>query len=153
MITLILILILSIAIISVVVDNKSRYGNDNAELVFMASVFCLIIFLIPLIALLMSVSNGSTIDSKIELYQSQNTEIESKVQATVASYLAHEKQTYKDLKPDNAIAVVSAYPELHSNELVKKQIEVYEDNNKKILGLKEEKLNQSVYKWWLYFGR
>ena len=72
MITLILILILAIAIISVVVDNKSRYGNDKAELVFMASVFCLIIFLIPLIALLMSVSNGSTIDSKIELYQSQN---------------------------------------------------------------------------------
>lgn len=153
MITLILILILAIAIISVVVDNKSRYGNDKAELAFMASVFCLIIFLIPLIALLMSVSNGSTIDSKIELYQSQNTEIESKVQVTVASYLTHERQTYKDLKPDNAIAVVSAYPELHSNELVKKQIEVYEDNNRKILGLKEEKLNQSVYKWWLYFGR
>lgn len=153
MITLILILILAIAIISVVVDNKSRYGNDTAEFIFEISVFCLVIFLIPFIALLMSVSNGSTIDSRIELYQSQNTEIESKVQATVASYLAHERQTYKDLKPDNAIAVVSAYPELHSNELVKKQIEVYEDNNKKILGLKEEKLNQSVYKWWLYFGR
>ena len=153
MITLILILILAIAIISVVVDNKSRYGNDKAGFIFEVSVFCLVIFLIPFIALLMSVSNGSTIDSRIELYQSQNTEIESKVQATVASYLAHEKQTYKDLKPDNAIAVVSAYPELHSNELVKKQIEVYEDNNKKILGLKEEKLNQSVYRWWLYFGR
>lgn len=153
MITLILILILAIAIISVVVDNKSRYGNDKAGFIFEISVFCLVIFLIPFIALLMSVSNGLTIDSKIELYQSQNAEIESKVQATVASYLAHEKQTYKDLKPDNAIAVVSAYPELHSNELVKKQIEVYEDNNKKILGLKEEKLNQSVYKWWLFFGR
>ena len=153
MITLILILILAIAIISVVVDNKSRYGNDTAKFIFEISVFCLVIFLIPFIALLMSVSNGPTIDSRIELYQSQNAEIESKVQATVASYLTHEKQTYKDLKPDNAIAVVSAYPELHSNELVKKQIEVYEDNNKKILGLKEEKLNQSVYKWWLYFGR
>lgn len=153
MITLILILILAIAIISVVVDNKSRYGNDKAGSIFEVSVFCLVIFLIPFIALLMSVLNGSTIDSRIELYQSQNTEIESKVQATVASYLAHEKQAYKDLKPDNAIAVVSAYPELHSNELVKKQIEVYEDNNKKILGLKEEKLNQSVYRWWLYFGR
>ncbi len=153
MITFILILILAIAIISVVVNNKSRYGSDKAEFVFIASVFCLVIFLIPFIALLMSVSNGPTIDSRIELYQSQNAEIESKVQATVASYLTHEKQTYKDLKPDNAIAVVSAYPELHSNELVKKQIEVYEDNNKKILGLKEEKLNQSVYKWWLFFGR
>ncbi len=104
-------------------------------------------------ALLVNITNGRTIDSKIELYQTQNTEIESKIQATVASYLAHERQTYKDLKPDNAIAVVSAYPELHSNELVKKQIEVYEDNNKKIMGLKEEKLNQSVYKWWLYFGK
>ena len=153
MITLILILILAIAIISVVVDNKSRYGNDTAKFIFEISVFCLVIFLIPFIALLMSVSNGPTIDSRIELYQSQNAEIESKVQATVASYLTHEKQTYKDLKPDNAIAVVSAYPELHSNELVKKQIEVYEDNNKKILGLKEENLNQSVYKWWLFFGR
>ena len=153
MITLILILILAIAIISVVVNNKSRYGSDKAGFIFEVSVFCLVIFLIPFIALLMSVSNGSTIDSRIELYQSQNTEIESKVQATVASYLAHEKQAYRDLKPNNAIAVVSAYPELHSNELVKKQIEVYEDNNRKILGLKEEKLNQSVYKWWLYFGR
>jgi hypothetical protein len=153
MITLILILILAIAIISVVVDNKSRYGNDTAKFIFEISVFCLVIFLIPFIALLMSVSNGPTIDSRIELYQSQNAEIESKVQATVASYLTHEKQTYKDLKPDNAIAVVSAYHELHSNELVQKQIEVYEDNNKKILGLKEEKLNQSVYKWWLFFGR
>lgn len=153
MLTLILILILAIAITSVVVNNKSRYGSDSAEFAFTVSVFCLVIFLIPFIALLMSVSNGSTIDSRIELYQSQNAEIESKIQATVASYLAHEKQAYRDLKPDNAIAVVSAYPELHSNELVKKQIEVYEDNNKKILGLKEEKLNQSVYKWWLFFGR
>ncbi len=114
------------------------------------------IFVIPLfiqILLIASLISGLNLDSRIELYQSQNAEIESKVQATVASYLAHEKQAYRDLKPDNAIAVVSAYPELHSNELVKKQIEVYEDNNKKILGLKEEKLNQSVYKWWLYFGR
>ena len=105
------------------------------------------------ILLIASLISGLNLDSRIELYQSQNAEIESKIQATVASYLAHEKQAYRDLKPDNAIAVVSAYPELHSNELVKKQIEVYEDNNKKILGLKEEKLNQSVYKWWLYFGR
>lgn len=153
MITFILILILAIAIISVIVNNKSRYGSDKAEFVFIASVFCLVVFLTLFITLLISISNGQIIDSRIELYQSQNTEIESKIQATVANYLAHEKQTYKDLKPDNAITVALAYPELHSNELIKKQIEVYEDNNKKILGLKEEKLAQSVYKWWLYFGR
>ena len=139
-----------ICIVSWLLDQESE---GIAGLVYVLSSMGLIVSLVAFAILLISISNGSTIDSKIELYQSQNAEIESKVQATVASYLAHEKQTYKDLKPDNAIAVVSAYPELHSNELVKKQIEVYEDNNKKIMGLKEEKLNQSVYKWWLYFGK
>ena len=153
MIGLICVFLLAILIMSIHIDKKSRYGNDCAVYVSAASILGLIIIFMLFVCLLGVVSSGSMIDSKIELYQSQNAEIESKVQATVASYLAHEKQTYKDLKPDNAIAVVSAYPELHSNELVKKQIEVYEDNNKKIMGLKEEKLNQTIYKWWLYFGR
>lgn len=151
MISLILVLLLITCAVSWFIYQA--FDSDGAWLVWSISSTGIIIFLITFIGLLVGVLNGQTIDSKIELYQSQNTEIESKIQATVASYLAHEKQTYKDLKPDNAIAVVSAYPELHSNELVKKQVEVYEDNNKKILGLKEEKLNQSIYKWWLFFGR
>lgn len=151
MIVLILILLLAAYIIFLAIQRKSGHYIDELDL--MLPVIVLVIFLIIFMALLVNITNGRTIDSKIELYQTQNTEIESKIQATVASYLAHERQTYKDLKSDNAIAVVSAYPELHSNELVKKQIEVYEDNNKKIMGLKEEKLNQPIYKWWLYFGR
>lgn len=154
MLVLILIVLLITWIISMIVYKKvSHYRDDVAETIWTLSSAGLVIFLIPFIVLVIIVSNGPTIDSKIELYQTQNTEIESKIQTTVASYLTHERQTYKDLKPDNAIAVVSAYPELHSNELVKKQIEVYEDNNKKIVDLKEAKLNQSVYKWWLYFGK
>nr|DAD62641.1 MAG TPA: hypothetical protein [Caudoviricetes sp.] len=149
----IFVFLLAILIISIRIDKKSTYGNDCAGYVSAASILGLIIIFMLFVCLLGAVSSGSMIDSKIELYQSQNTEIESKIQATVASYLAHEKQTYKDLKPDNAITVALAYPELHSNELVKKQIEVYEDNNKKIMSLKEEKLNQSIYKWWLYFGK
>ena len=153
MIGLICVFLLAILIMSIHIDKKSRYGNDCAVYVSAASILGLIIIFMLFVCLLGVVSSGSMIDSKIELYQSQNAEIESKVQATVASYLAHEKQTYKDLRPDNAITIALGYPELHSNELVKKQIEVYEDNNKKILGLKEEKLNQSIYKWWLYFGK
>lgn len=151
MLIIILIALLVTWIISM--NIPKRIYCDGAEVAYVFSVSGFFIALIAFISILSIVLTEPTIDSKIELYQSQNAEIESKVQATVASYLAHERQTYKDLTPDNAIAVVSAYPELHSNELVKKQIEVYEDNNKKILGLKEEKLNQSIYKWWLYFGR
>lgn len=151
MLIIILIALLITWIISM--NIPKRIYCDGAEVAYVFSVFGFFIALIAFISILSIVLTEPTIDSKIELYQTQNTEIESKIQATVVSYLAHERQTYKDLKPDNAIAVVSAYPELHSNELVKKQIEVYEDNNKKILGLKEEKLNQSIYKWWLYFGK
>jgi hypothetical protein len=151
MIVLILILLVAAQVISVTFYKK----NNDVDLGIgsILSSTGLVIFLIIFVFLLIEVSSGRTIDSKIELYQTQNTEIESKIQVTVASYLAHERQTYKDLKPDNAVAVVSAYPELHSNELVKKQIEVYEENNKMIMNLRERKLNQSVYKWWLYFGR
>lgn len=145
-----LILLVSIGFFFFFYSKKEDLDRDIFNLVVVP------IFVIPLfiqVLLIASLISGLSLDSRIELYQSQNTDIESKIQATVASYLAHEKQAYKDLKPDNAIAVVSAYPELHSNELVKKQIEVYEDNNKKIMNLKEEKLNQPVYKWWLYFGK
>lgn len=148
MLTLILLLSIGFSIFL-----YSKQEDLDRDLFILVAVPILVIPLFIQILLIASLISGLNLDSRIELYQSQNAEIESKIQATVASYLAHEKQAYRDLKPDNAIAVVSAYPELHSNELVKKQIEVYEDNNKKILGLKEEKLNQSVYKWWLYFGR
>ena len=150
MLIIILMFLIITCVVSWLLDEESE---GIAGLVCVLSSMGLIVSLVAFIFLLIALSKGPTIDPKIELYQSQNTEIESKIQATVASYLAHERQTYKDLKPDNAIAVVSAYPELHSNELVKKQIEVYEDNNKKIMGLKEEKLNQSAYKWWLYLGK
>jgi len=148
MLTLILLLSIGFSIFF-----YSKQEDLDRDMFILVAVPILVIPLLIQVLLIASLISGLNLDSRIELYQSQNAEIESKVQATVASYLTHEKQTYKDLKPDNAIAVVSAYPELHSNELVKKQIEVYEDNNKKILGLKEEKLNQSVYKWWLFFGR
>ena len=148
MLTLILLLSIGFSIFF-----YSKQEDLDRDLFILVAVPILVIPLLIQVLLIASLISGLNLDSRIELYQSQNAEIESKIQATVASYLAHEKQAYRDLKPDNAIAVVSAYPELHSNELVKKQIEVYEDNNKKILGLKEEKLNQSVYKWWLYFGR
>lgn len=150
MLIIIIMFLLITCIVSWLLDEES---DGIVGPVCVLSSMGLIVSLAVFVILLISASNESIIDSKIELYQAQNSEIESKIQATVASYLAHERQTYKDLKPDNAIAVVSAYPELHSNELVKKQIEVYEDNNKKIMGLKEEKLNQPIYKWWLYFGR
>ena len=58
-----------------------------------------------------------------------------------------------EVKPENYITLVSLYPELKADALVSKQIEIYISNNEKIKELKEFKINGSIYRWWLYFGR
>ena len=51
------------------------------------------------------------------------------------------------------MVAISLYPELKSNELVAKQLEIYTANNEQIKKLKAEQANLSTSKWWLYFGR
>ena len=43
------------------------------------------------------------------------------------------------------------FPELTSNTLVQKQIEIYVNNNQQIKELKVNKLNHDLYGWWLFF--
>ena len=42
---------------------------------------------------------------------------------------------------------------LKSDKLIEKEIDLYEKNNKNIIKLKEQKINEKIYKWWLYFGK
>lgn len=94
------------------------------------------------------------IDKKIELYLNQNKEIENKVELVVKEYMKHETDTFKELKNNSSyITLVTLYPELKSDKLIEKEINLYEENNKKIISLKEQKINESIYKWWLYYGK
>lgn len=99
-----------------------------------------------------AVVKGFLVDEKIEIVQSQNAEIEEKVKVVVENYLGYESSTYKDLKPEEVMMAASMYPALQSNQIVQEQIKVYEENNKKIVSLKEEKVNAKADRWWLYFG-
>ena len=102
--------------------------------------------------LALSVMSGGLLDERIELARTQNEDIEQKVMLVVEKYMNHESDTYKSLKPDEAILAASIYPELQSNTLVQEQIKVYENNNKKITSLKEEAIGLKIKRWWLYFG-
>ena len=95
---------------------------------------------------------GRTLDDKIAMYEQENTAIEQSVDVLVKDYYKHESDTYSSLKPENAALFASAYPELQSNELATKQLEIYVENNNKIKELKEKQINGKVHKWWLYFG-
>lgn len=96
---------------------------------------------------------GRTLDDKITMYEQENTAIEQSVDVLVKDYYRHESDTYSSLTPENAVLFASAYPELQSNELATKQLEIYVENNNKIKELKEDQINLSRNRFWLYFGR
>ena len=98
--------------------------------------------------------NFRVIDDQIKLYENQNKEIEAKVSLVVKEYMQHESNTFKDLNNNESyIVLVTLYPELKSDELIKQEIELYKSNNEKITSLKEKRLKKTIYRWWLYFGK
>ena len=144
----ILLFVIAVALIVLAVLNE-----------YLADGFGILGCLIGLIALIGIFVNigflvyGRTLDDKIAMYEQENAAIEQSVDMLVKDYYKHESDTYSSLKPENAVLFASAYPELQSNELATKQLEIYVDNNNKIKELKEDQINLSKNRFWLYFGR
>lgn len=144
----ILLFVIAVALIVLAVLNE-----------YLAGVFGILGGLIGFIALIGIFVNigflvyGRTLDDKIAMYEHENAAIEQSVDVLVKDYYKHESDTYSSLNPKNAVLFASAYPELQSNELVTKQLEIYVENNNKIKGLKVDQINLSRNRFWLYFGR
>jgi len=113
----------------------------------------LVIEIIALLCLLGGLVNIRIIDKKIKLYETQNKEIEDKIEITVKKYMEYEGNTYRELKNGSYIQLVNLYPDLKADKLVQQQMNLYTKNNTKIIKLKEEKMNETIYKWWIYFGK
>ena len=127
--------------------------NDIGEVFSGFGLFISVVALIGIIINIGILINGRTFDDKIAMYEQENAAIEQSVDVLVKDYYKHESDTYSSLKPENAVLFASAYPELQSNELATKQLEIYVDNNNKIKELKEDQINLSRNRFWLYFGR
>ena len=127
--------------------------NDTGEVFSGFGFFISVVALIGIIINIGILINGRTFDDKIAMYEQENAAIEQSVDVFVKDYYKHESDTYSSLKPENAVLFASAYPELQSNELATKQLEIYVDNNNKIKELKEDQINLSKNRFWLYFGR
>lgn len=112
----------------------------------------LVIGVIVAISLAVQVSNLSVINEKIAMYEQENAKIEQQIETAITAYQQHEKDVFTEVKPDSYIQLVSIYPELKSDALVKEQIKTYQSNNKKIKELKVTAINGNVKRWWLYFG-
>ena len=127
--------------------------NDTGEVFSGFGFFISVVALIGIIINIGILINGRTLDDKVAMYEQENAEIEQSVDVFVKDYYRHESDTYSSLTPENAVLFASAYPELQSNELATKQLEIYVENNNKIKELKEDQINLSRNRFWLYFGR
>lgn len=128
--------------------------DNNIGKVF--SGFGIFISVVALIGIIINIGiliNGRTLDDKIAMYEQENAAIEQSVDVLVKDYYRHESDTYSSLTPENAVLFASAYPELQSNELATKQLEIYVENNNNIKELKKDQINLSKNRFWLYFGR
>lgn len=141
-----IILLIIISIIGFII----AYVIDEDFAGFFLVCFCVLLVIGMFLGI--SVSNGKTIDEKIVMYQEENNKIEKQIDTLVSNYMNYESDTYEKIKSESSITLVSMYPELKSDKLVEEQISVYEENNKKIRELKEDKIKLKVKKWWLYFG-
>lgn len=150
---------LALLIISILVYIKwgdDLYSTDDDWIDISVAVMGLLIMLVSLCAALVlgiSYSSRIIIDEKINLYLSENSKIEEQMNTVIENYMGYEQETFEKAKNENAIAVVSMYPELKSNELVSKQIEIYVANNQTIKELECERLKYKLYAWWLFFGK
>ena len=151
-----MIVLISISIIVILGSLIYCFCDGDREIAgFVGGVGCLglVIKLIVVVSLMISLVQLKVVDDKIKLYTNQNKEIENKVEVVVKQYIEHEHKTFKELKTNESyITLITLYPELKSDKLIEKEINLYTENNKKILELKEQKVSESIYKWWLYFG-
>ena len=94
-----------------------------------------------------------TVQKKIDMYQEENTIIEHKIENAVEKYMQFEKEVMFEVSPDDdVISLISLYPDLKSDELIKSEIDIYTENNKKIKEFKEKQLEAPTYKFLIYFG-
>ncbi|MCR1959854.1 hypothetical protein CWE04_11470 [Thomasclavelia cocleata] len=91
------------------------------------------------------------VDKKIDIYIEENKKIESDVSIAVGNYQIYENSTFKEII-DNPTVLAVVCPELKSNELVLKQVDLYIENSQKIKDLKLMKVTKDIYKFLLYLG-
>ena len=142
-----MLIVLLVICIGLFIGGVCAYEENVVGFSALASGFIAIVIFVMLIEF------PFNIDKKLAMYEEENLKIETKIKDTIKSYMEYEQETYdKVLKDADLTTIVLKYPELNSNELVKAEIEMYKENNKKIKELKEQQINKLVMAWWLYFG-
>lgn len=151
---IIIIISVSILIFGFSTFKSVNDWDDSWTFFQLLGFFAIILSLLAIFIFVGILVNGRTLDSKLEMYSEENIKIETKVKETIRAYMNYEGETYNNLVKEAELeTLIIKYPELSSNELIKKEIEIYTENNSNIRSIKEKKINLSNIKFWLYFGK
>ena len=118
-----------------------------------SGIFSIAFFIQVFILIFLVVGAEYPIDKEIAMYEEENASIEKSIAVAVKSYMDYESSIYAELEDKDTINLVSSIPELKSDTVVQKQIEIYFANNSEIKELKKDKIELSTNKFLLYFGR
>lgn len=149
-----IILLTVLCILAVIVVKISYYGDYNGLMIvsLTGAIAIGIVEIITIFSIIPIMVNGITASEKIKMYQTENKKIENQIGELVKGYMDYESETYKNFKNESSITMVNLYPDLKSNELVQKQMNIYLTNNDKIKELNEKEIDTKIGKWLLYFG-
>ena len=158
-----LLIFIGIAIILIVLGfyfaYKERYSNGRWDFEFGGTIACLIpgfliliVSIVVYIVLTVLLINLKIVDKKLTVLQENNAQIEEKLYVTLEAYCKHENKTFVEISPENPEVILLIYPELKADSLFESYIDTLKSNNQEIRSLQLEKINKSIYKWWLYFG-
>ena len=151
MILVILAVCIALVVIGVVVAENTYHDEVGVTMVIIGSLVGFV-SLVVTVALCCEVSAVARIDDKIAMYNDENARIEQQIAECVERYQEYEQGVFEKVSPEDAVVLVTHYPELKSDTLVQMQIATYVENNNKIKGLKAQQIDITVIKWWLYFG-
>jgi hypothetical protein len=134
-------------------DRSWDYENGVTIPCFLFGFIGIVICTVAAIFLIANLVRCKTIEQKIEVLTENNTQLEEKIYTTLQTYCEYEGKTLVDISPDNPEVILLIYPELKANVLFESYILTLKSNNETIKNLKVQKIDESIYKWWLYFGR
>lgn len=132
--------------------DEWHYENGGAIAFWVTGFITLAIEVIVYIVLIVNLVNCKVINQKIEVLNENNSQIEEKLYATLQTYCEHENKTFVEISPENPEVILLIYPELKADQLFESYILTLKSNNAAIRDLKIKKVNESIYKWWMYFG-
>lgn len=149
-----IILLTVLCILAVIVASISNvYEHEVINFLSLLGAVAIGVAEVIIIAVIIAfMTNGITASEKIKMYQTENKKIENQIGELVKGYMDYESETYKNFKNESSITMVNLYPDLKSNELVQKQMNIYLTNNDKIKELNEKEIDTKIGKWLLYFG-